>query len=544
MAARADRPARLRPVTDLAARFLHFLATAVGRLPGRAAHVPTASLHCRRGAGANGPVVRANLERRTLTASLAREGLRARICALTTLEAICSRAALADSPARPRNLASILNRWHRPFTPRSPRQGLIVSAASLAFGNANQALRPHGRSRPSTPPESRIGRASAPRAARTSMPIADPFGSEGPAIPSCSAAAGGASPGSCRTINLRRANGEFAPFFVIPRDRSSLATRSAHRATPIAYLQPSESDAGPCSRCTSKHGPSRRGVAALKDAVERVALGDPAHPGRPALLDPRAGITIRQSHFPTATLLGARDALTTSPSMTAPVPEAEPAPQHFTSDWRPLPPRARSLFMLSHASMGLLVAIPVAIVSASTHYFPIIPAVLVALAIGGLGGAWLGAKRFRSKAWRLDDDGFGYRRGRLFHRETRGRPRAWQHIDLKHGPFERHWKLATSSSTPRAEDEPVSGRAWMPTTPKPSATLAAIDALTPSESRRLHPGRGCSCCCTVARSSCAHGNVLFKGDRNELWPLIGVGILHLTSHCKYLTYRWQVGADA
>ena len=35
------------------------------------------------------------------------------------------------------------------------------------------------------------------------------------------------------------------------------------------------------------------------------------------------------------------------------------------------------------------------------------------------GGAWLGAKRFRSKAWRLDDDGFTLRRGRMWRSETR-----------------------------------------------------------------------------------------------------------------------------
>ena len=129
--------------------------------------------------------------------------------------------------------------------------------------------------------------------------------------------------------------------------------------------------------------------------------------------------------------------------MTDAVPEAEPASPRIVADWRPLPPRARTLFMLSHATMGLVLTIPVAIVSLSTHYYSFIPAVLAALIVGGLGGAWLGAKRFRSAAWRLDDDGFGYRRGRLFHRETRVPASRVQHIDLKHGPFERHWKLAT-----------------------------------------------------------------------------------------------------
>ena len=35
----------------------------------------------------------------------------------------------------------------------------------------------------------------------------------------------------------------------------------------------------------------------------------------------------------------------------------------------------------------------------------------------------------------------------------------------------------------------------------------------------------------------------FGGDRNELWPLIGVGVLALTSALQYLTYRYAVGRD-
>lgn len=36
----------------------------------------------------------------------------------------------------------------------------------------------------------------------------------------------------------------------------------------------------------------------------------------------------------------------------------------------------------------------------------------------------------------------------------------------------------------------------------------------------------------------------FGGDRNELWPLIGVGVLALVSLLQYFTYRYRVGADA
>ena len=37
---------------------------------------------------------------------------------------------------------------------------------------------------------------------------------------------------------------------------------------------------------------------------------------------------------------------------------------------------------------------------------------------------------------------------------------------------------------------------------------------------------------------------LFKqGDRNELWPLIGVGVLALVSVWRYFTYRYHIDAD-
>ena len=35
----------------------------------------------------------------------------------------------------------------------------------------------------------------------------------------------------------------------------------------------------------------------------------------------------------------------------------------------------------------------------------------------------------------------------------------------------------------------------------------------------------------------------FGGDRNELWPLIGVGVLALISVMQYFTYRYSVGRD-
>jgi len=68
---------------------------------------------------------------------------------------------------------------------------------------------------------------------------------------------------------------------------------------------------------------------------------------------------------------------------------------------------------------------------------------VVAGILGAVLGAWIGAKRFRSTAWRLDDEAFAFRRGRLFFKETRVPASRVQHLDLRHGPLERRWKLAT-----------------------------------------------------------------------------------------------------
>ena len=69
--------------------------------------------------------------------------------------------------------------------------------------------------------------------------------------------------------------------------------------------------------------------------------------------------------------------------------------------------------------------------------------------------------------------------------------------------------------------------------------------MTPSESRRLHPWSWLFVLLHQLRQFILPliATFFFKGDRNELWPLIGVGVLTLTSALQYLTYRWQVGTD-
>jgi len=111
--------------------------------------------------------------------------------------------------------------------------------------------------------------------------------------------------------------------------------------------------------------------------------------------------------------------------------------------WHPLPPRARSLFVLSHALVGLVFSIPVASVVAGLQLAPPITTAILVAFVGALAGAAIGVRRHRSVAWRLDEEGFALRRGHMWFRETRVPASRVQHLDLKHGPLERRWKLAT-----------------------------------------------------------------------------------------------------
>ena len=69
-------------------------------------------------------------------------------------------------------------------------------------------------------------------------------------------------------------------------------------------------------------------------------------------------------------------------------------------------------------------------------------AIMLALALAASLGAWIGA-RLRHQRWKLDAEGLWLRQGRLWWRETRVPASRVQHVDLKHGPLERRFRLAT-----------------------------------------------------------------------------------------------------
>ncbi|MCD9032996.1 PH domain-containing protein [Luteimonas sp. Y-2-2-4F] len=123
---------------------------------------------------------------------------------------------------------------------------------------------------------------------------------------------------------------------------------------------------------------------------------------------------------------------------------APPAPSGDTG-WQALPPRARWLFVLSG---GLGFALPGAVGLTVLGTLlgggeTVRTLMLSAWAATLVWGAWMGVRRYRHTRWRLDADGFGLQRGRLWFTETRVPGSRVQHIDIRRGPLERRAGLST-----------------------------------------------------------------------------------------------------
>ena len=114
-------------------------------------------------------------------------------------------------------------------------------------------------------------------------------------------------------------------------------------------------------------------------------------------------------------------------------------------DWQPLPPRARSLFLLAHAGLWSVIAVgslvPIGLLV--PRPLPALPLAIASLGLLPAWGRWMAVGRYRYSRWRLDDTGLGYRRGRMWQIETRVPRTRVQHVDRRHGPLERRVGLAT-----------------------------------------------------------------------------------------------------
>lgn len=120
-----------------------------------------------------------------------------------------------------------------------------------------------------------------------------------------------------------------------------------------------------------------------------------------------------------------------------------PPPEADTATWRGLPPAARTLFMLSGAALALPVGLVARVLAGLFDLpWPTALAAVAALLAGGWA-AWLGERRHRHTRWRLDQDGFSLRKGRLWESDIRVPVNRVQHLDLRRGPLERRYGLAT-----------------------------------------------------------------------------------------------------
>ena len=122
-----------------------------------------------------------------------------------------------------------------------------------------------------------------------------------------------------------------------------------------------------------------------------------------------------------------------------------PPPPGLPEGWQPLPPRARRLLVLGNVfglgvlALGLLV--PIGLLLRGTPLA--LPLALAVLVLLPGWGAWLAVRQYASTRWRLDDNGYSLRRGRLWRRETFVPKSRVQHLDLQRGPIERRFGLST-----------------------------------------------------------------------------------------------------
>lgn len=114
--------------------------------------------------------------------------------------------------------------------------------------------------------------------------------------------------------------------------------------------------------------------------------------------------------------------------------------------WHAPPARAVGLHTASQAALFAVVAVvaqtaPMLTWDRGEGWQPVLLAMALPVA-AALVGAVIGA-RLRYQRWQLDEDGLSLRQGRLWWRETRVPASRVQHVDLRHGPLERRFRLAT-----------------------------------------------------------------------------------------------------
>ena len=158
------------------------------------------------------------------------------------------------------------------------------------------------------------------------------------------------------------------------------------------------------------------------------------------------------------------------------------------------------------------------------------------------------------------------RRGRLWSARNTGAGHARAAPGFKRGPLERGRALATlvvhtagtrqsAVTVPHLDADDADacaticrGRSTTMTTPDVAESTAPTAAATRRRAeRRLHPMSWLFVLVQQLKQFIVPLLALLvfgRGDRNELWPLIGVGVLAVVSLWQYFTYRYGVVGDA
>ncbi|MEO5962306.1 MAG: PH domain-containing protein [Thermomonas sp.] len=129
-------------------------------------------------------------------------------------------------------------------------------------------------------------------------------------------------------------------------------------------------------------------------------------------------------------------------------PTLEPAVEAIDAaeGWHPPPSRAVRLHATAIALLlGVIALTAMAAPLLASDTLNLATRIAIALAVSCIAaalGAYVGA-RLRHQRWKLDAEGLWLRQGRLWLRETRVPASRVQHVDIKHGPLERRFKLAT-----------------------------------------------------------------------------------------------------
>ncbi len=125
-------------------------------------------------------------------------------------------------------------------------------------------------------------------------------------------------------------------------------------------------------------------------------------------------------------------------------PVAEALSPH--EGWHPPPVRAVRLHAAALAVLfGGIALIAMAAPLLATDTLGLAARIALGLALliaAAVLGAYVGA-RLRYQRWKLDEEGLSLQQGRLWFRDTRVPASRVQHVDIRHGPLERRFSLAT-----------------------------------------------------------------------------------------------------